>query len=155
LCNTNIDYSINIQLENHLSLAEQQKAVHIKIKLGNVEAEISCQPDQLKAAVENFISAIEGKEITITPKRIPEETIPDIVPRKKEETCKDLVTSFWREGWFGTARDLSEVHIELSRRGYHYDRTAIAHTLVDLVRDGLLTRQGEKGHYNYIQKKPP
>jgi len=136
-------------------LAEQQRTVHIKIKIGNVEAEISCQPDQLKTAVENFISALEGKEIASTPRSPPLEFGPESAPRKKSETCKDLVKGFWSEGWFSTARDLSEVHTELSRRGYNYDRTAIAHTLVDLVREGLLTRQGMKGHYNYIQKKPP
>ena len=136
-------------------MAEQQKSVHIKIKIGNIEAEISCQPDQLKTAVENFIAALEGKDIITTSKNFREEASTEPQLRKKEETCKDLVRSLWQEGWFGTARDLSEVHTELSRKGYHYDRTAIAHTLVDLVRDGLLTRQGEKGHYSYIQKKPP
>lgn len=136
-------------------MAEQQKNVHIKIKIGNVEAEISCQADQLKIAVENFIAALEGKEIITAPKTNQEDTSIELSGRKKEETCKDLVRSLWQEGWFGTSRDLSEVHIELSRKGYHYDRSAIAHTLVDLVRDGLLTRQGEKGHYSYVQKKPP
>ena len=136
-------------------MAEQQKTVYIKIKIGNVEAEISCQPDQLKTAVENFIAALDGKDIITTSQNLREGTFTEPQLRKKEETCKDLVKSLLHEGWFGTARDLSEVHAQLSRKGYHYDRTAIAHTLVDLVRDGLLTRQGEKGHYNYIQKKPP
>jgi hypothetical protein len=135
-------------------LAEQQRDVHIKIRIGNVEAEISCQPDQLKAAVENFISALEGKEIASTPSSPPLGPGPESIPHKKV-FVSDLVKGFWSEGWFSTARNLSEVHAELSRRGYNYDRTAIAHTLVDLVREGLLTRQGMKGHYSYIQKKPP
>ena len=135
-------------------MAEQQRTVHIKIKIGNVEAEISCQPDQLKAAVENFISALESKEIASTPSSLPLGSGPEPTPHKKV-FVSDLVKGFWSEGWFSTSRNLSEVHTELSRRGYNYDRTAIAHTLVDLVREGLLTRQGMKGHYNYIQKKPP
>jgi hypothetical protein len=61
----------------------------------------------------------------------------------------------WKEGWFASPRLLSEVHDELSRRGYHYDRTAVAHTLVDLVREGTLFRDGSMRNYRYVQKYPP
>jgi hypothetical protein len=60
----------------------------------------------------------------------------------------------WREGWFAQPKALSEVHEEMSRRGYHYDRTAVAHTLVDLVREGTLFRDGSMRNYRYVQKYP-
>jgi hypothetical protein len=42
----------------------------------------------------------------------------------------------------------------MSRRGYHYDRTAVSHTLADLVREGTLFREGSMRNYRYIQKHP-
>jgi predicted transcriptional regulator len=62
---------------------------------------------------------------------------------------------FWKEGWFTGERNLSDVHEELARRGYHYDRTAVSHALTDLVRENVLTRVGMMRSYRYIQKKPP
>jgi len=60
----------------------------------------------------------------------------------------------WKEGWFATPKALSEVHEEMSRRGYHYDRTAVSHTLADLVREGSLFREGSMRTYRYVQKFP-
>jgi hypothetical protein len=68
-------------------------------------------------AVEDFISALEGKEIASTPSSLPPEPGSDSIPHKKL-FVSDLVKGFWSEGWFSTARGLSEVHSELSRRGY-------------------------------------
>jgi len=49
----------------------------------------------------------------------------------------------------------SEAHSEMTRRGFHYDQTAVAHALIDLVKDGILTRQGKPRRYQYTQKRPP
>ena len=43
----------------------------------------------------------------------------------------------------------------LSRRGFNYDRTAVSHSLTDMVRENILTRKGTMRNYQYIQKKPP
>ena len=59
------------------------------------------------------------------------------------------------ESWFSKHRGLSEVHSEMARRGFHYDRTAVAHALIDLVKDGILTREGKPRRYQYAQKRPP
>ncbi|MEM3803099.1 MAG: hypothetical protein QXX17_01685 [Conexivisphaerales archaeon] len=61
----------------------------------------------------------------------------------------------WKEGWFSQPRSLSEVDEELGRRGYHYDRTAVSHSLTDLVREQVLSREGAPRNYRYVQKKPP
>jgi hypothetical protein len=73
---------------------------------------------------------------------------------RRFETCRGLLVTLWREGWFGSPHSLSEVHEEMSRRGYHYDRTAVAHTLVDLVREGTLFREGSMRNYRYVQRRP-
>ena len=56
---------------------------------------------------------------------------------------------------FTSERNLADVHEELSRRGYNYDRTAVSHSLTDMVREGILTRVGSMRAYRYVQKRPP
>jgi hypothetical protein len=70
-------------------------------------------------------------------------------------TCRGLIETLWLEGYFGSERSLGDVHEELSRRGYNYDRTAVSHSLTDMVRETILTRVGTMRNYRYIQKRPP
>jgi len=131
---------------------ESNRKVRIKLKYQGVEAEIECWEDQLKKAVEEFLSAFQNislpdKELSKPETEIIKESIPS--------TCRGVLINLWKTGWFSVGRTLSDVHEELSKRGFHYDRTAVAHTLADLVRSDLLHREGRKGRYVYFQKKPP
>ncbi|MBC7129687.1 hypothetical protein H5T51_00515 [Candidatus Bathyarchaeota archaeon] len=124
--------------------------IRLKMKVGEIEFEIECQEDQLQAAVDKILSAITQKlkEISAaTPERPP--------PAPRAETCKGVIQTLWQEGWFAKPRSLGEVHSEMARRGFHYDRTAVAHALIDLVKDGILTREGKPRRYQYAQKRPP
>jgi hypothetical protein len=119
------------------------------MKIGDVEFEIECQEDQLQTTVDKILSAVTEK--LRETQMITERT----APQPRAETCKGVIQKLWNEGWFSTAKGLSEVHIELARRGFHYDRTAVAHALIDLVKDGILTREGKPRRYQYAQKRPP
>jgi hypothetical protein len=119
------------------------------MKIGEIEFEIECQEDQLQAAVDRILSTVTEK-LKETPLISERAAAP---PRA--ETCKGIIQKLWEEGWFGEAKGLSEVHTELARRGFHYDRTAVAHALIDLVKDGVLTREGKPRRYQYAQKRPP
>ncbi len=123
--------------------------IRLKMKVGNLEFEIECKPDQLEAAVKRILSTVTAysKEAMIIPERP--------LPSPRAETCKSLIQKLWSEGWFASPHGLGEVHSEMARRGFHYDRTAVAHALVDLVKDGLLTREGQPRRYRYAQKRPP
>ena len=123
--------------------------IRLKMKVGNLEFEIECKPDQLEAAVKQILSTVTAysKEPLIIPERP--------LPSPRAETCKSLIQKLWSEGWFASPHGLGEVHSEMARRGFHYDRTAVAHALVDLVKDGLLTREGQPRRYRYAQKRPP
>jgi hypothetical protein len=77
------------------------------------------------------------------------------VTTKSGITCRGLLENLWFEGFFVSERSLGEVHEELSRRGYNYDRTAVSHSLTDMVRENILTRIGTMRNYRYIQKRPP
>ena len=123
--------------------------IRLKIKVGNLEFEIECQQDQLEESVKRILSTVTkySKEPMITPERC--------LPAPRAETCKSLIQNLWSEGWLASPRGLGEVHSEMARRGFHYDRTAVAHALVDLVKDGLLTREGQPRRYRYAQKRPP
>ena len=129
----------------------QKPPIRVKMKIGDIEFEIESQEDQLQTAVDQILSSVTEKlketrlaivaERTATPPRA--------------ETCKGVIQKLWEENWFTQPRGLSEVHSEMARKGFHYDRTAVAHALIDLVKDGILTREGKPRRYQYAQKRPP
>jgi hypothetical protein len=119
------------------------------MKIGEIEVEIECQEEQLQATVEKIL-------LTITEKLKGTPLLAErVAPSPRAETCKGVIQQLWEEGWFATPRNLGEVHSEMARRGFHYDRTAVAHALIDLVKDGILTRDGKPRRYQYAQKRPP
>ncbi len=77
------------------------------------------------------------------------------LPPRENMSSKDLITGFYYEGWFSTPRGLSAVQQKLQQSGFNYDSTTISHNLRDLTQRGILTRQGKRGNYEYLQKKPP
>jgi len=135
-----------------LSGEPEPPSVTVKLKRGTWEIEITCAPDRVQQAVESVLAGMVSKEqVSI------EASLGSSAPgedEKRFDTCRGLLEKMWREGWFATERTLGEVHGELARRGYHYDRTAVSHALVDLVREGTLFRDGTMRNYRYMQKRP-
>jgi len=129
---------------------EKKPPIRLKMKVGNIEFEIECQEAQLKNAVEQILSTVTEQS-----KLVPAITEPSIKPTARAETCKGVIMKLWQEGWFATPRSLGEAHSEMARRGFHYDRTAVAHALIDLVKENILTRDGKPRRYRYAQKRPP
>ena len=132
-----------------LTETSSKPPIRVKMKVGEIEFEIECQEDQLQATVDKILSTVTEKlkESPLISERA--------AAPPRAETCKGIIQKLWEEGWFGEAKGLSEVHTELARRGFHYDRTAVAHALIDLVKDGVLTREGKPRRYQYAQKRPP
>lgn len=129
-------------------MAEEEAPIRVKLKIGDVEAEIECTEGQLKSAVELLLSAVQERMKQMPPVSVRPSTL-------NNKTCKGIIRGLWSEGWFSLSRNLREVYDEMSRRGFHFDRTAVAHALVDLVREGYLTRTGRPRSYRYLQKIPP
>jgi hypothetical protein len=120
----------------------------VKIKIGDIEFEIESQEDQLQTAVDRILAtATERLRDTHLSERQ--------VPPPRAVTCKGVIQKLWEEDFFSKPQGLSEVHAEMARLGFHYDRTAVAHALIDLVKDGILTRGGKPRRYQYAQKRPP
>lgn len=122
--------------------------ITVKLKRGAWEIEITSPEDRVQQAVESVLAGMASKEPALVEAQEAEQD------RRRFETCRGMIVAMWREGWFSTPRALSEAHEEMSRRGYHYDRTAVSHTLADLVREGTLFREGSMRNYRYIQKHP-
>ena len=135
---------------NKIQLSESEKppSVTVRLKRGAWEIEITTQEDRVQQAVESVLAGMASKEPMLVETQ---ELEPD---QRRFETCRGVMVTMWKEGWFANPRALSEVHEEMSRRGYHYDRTAVSHTLVDLVREGSLFRDGSMRNYRYVQKYP-
>ena len=128
---------------------ENKPMIRVKMKVGEIEFEIECQEEQLQVTVEKILSTITDKlrESPLLSSKNP--------PPIRAQTCKGIIQKLWKEGFFTTPRDLGEVHSEMARQGFHYDRTAVAHSLIDLVKEGILTRDGKPRRYRYAQKRPP
>jgi len=143
------DAQYNKQQGESLTERENRPPIRLKMKVGGLEFEIECQEDQLQATVDKILSTVTDKL----------KEMPFIAERSasppRAETCKGVIQKLWEDGWFAAPKGLSEVHSELARRGFHYDRTAVAHALIDLVKDGILTREGRPRRYRYAQKRPP
>ncbi len=153
----------------------------IKLKYNEWEVEITCTEDKVKQVVENVLSGIDIASLSNTKvsneievlrnelnhlKSIYETnnnmnnhnqrrnsiSLKDLT--KNGNTCRSLIEKIFYEKYFESEKLLGEVHEELSRMGYNYDRTAVSHSLTDMVREGILTRVGTLRNYRYIQKKP-
>jgi hypothetical protein len=136
--------------DNKIPMSESEKppTVSVRLKRGAWEIEITTQEDRVQQAVESVLAGMASKEPMLVEPQEPE------ADQRRFETCRGVITTMWKEGWFASSRTLSEVHEEMSRRGFHYDRTAVSHTLVDLVREGSLFRDGSMRNYRYVQKYP-
>ena len=136
------------QEQQELELSAEQNKVTVRLKRGSWEVEITTAEDKLQQAVESVLAGMASKEPMLAESQASESA------EHRGETSRSVIIAMWKEGWFSTPRALSEVHEEMSRRGYHYDRTAVSHTLVDLVREGSLFRDGSMRNYRYVQKYP-
>jgi hypothetical protein len=141
----------NIQQVQHLTQSPQKPPIKVKMKIGDIEFEIESQEDQIQTAVDRILSAVTArlKDMQVTSQQ------ERASPPPRAETCKGVIQKLWEENWFTQPKGLDDVHGELARRGFHYDRTAVAHALVDLVKDNILTRLGRPRRYQYAQKRPP
>jgi len=135
---------------NKIPLSENERppSVTVRLKRGAWEIEITTQEDRVQQAVESVLAGMASKEPMLVEAQEPAQD------QRRFETCRGIILTMWKEGWFAAPKALSEVHEEMSRRGYHYDRTAVSHTLVDLVREGSLFRDGSMRNYRYVQKYP-
>jgi hypothetical protein len=139
----------NTQQGDIMTEEEKKTPIRVTMKVGDMEFNIEGTTDQIKDALENILPTITEflKDGALASERA------SITARA--ETCKGLIQKLWSEGWFAAPRGLGDVHSEMARRGFHYDRTAVAHALVDLVKEGVLTREGRPRRYRYAQKRPP
>jgi hypothetical protein len=160
-----------------VSEARQPDEVKIKLKHGEWEVEITCIESKVKQVVETVLSSLDSakmvdpairgqidelrREIEALKSRPAADLrLPAIANDAKAVvkggmTCRGLLETLWVEGYFASEKSLGDVHEELSRRGYNYDRTAVSHSLTDMVRENIMTRNGTIRNYRYIQKRPP
>ncbi len=130
---------------------QQKPPIRVKIKIGDIEFEIESQEDQIQNTVDKILATVTEHLKNTNLAQVAERP----APPPRAETCKGIIQKLWEENWFNEPKGLDDVHTELARRGFHYDRTAVAHALVDLVKDNILTRIGKPRRYQYAQKRPP
>ncbi len=139
---------INVAQHEQYEQQANLRTVTVKLKRGDWEVEITCKEDNVRQVVESVIASINPKIESMRESSIAAE-------KRGHATCKGLIEDLWREKWFANEHTLQEVYNELSVKGYNYDKTAVSHALMDLVKEGILTRIGTMRAYRYIQKRPP
>ena len=137
--------------DENLTEKQQNPPIKVKMKIGDIEFEIEAQSDQIQTAVNQILTTVteHSKNTNLV------QATQRPAPPPSAETCRGVIQKLWEENWFSEPRGLDDVHTELARKGFHYDRTAVAHALVDLVKDNILTRIGKPRRYQYAQKRPP
>lgn len=152
--------------------------VKVRLRHKDWEVEITCKEDKLRRIVEDVISGLDSNsaEDSVSSKNSSELTaqMEELrskfksieallgssgtgVERKSAQkigmTCRTLLDLLLNENYFNQERQLGQIHEEISRRGYNYDRTAVSHSLTDLVRERMLVRVGTIRNYRYIQRE--
>jgi hypothetical protein len=136
-------------------MSEKDK-IRVEIVIGPATVRVEAPPDQIEEAVRNAVAALRSAlpELgTETSLGGPAMARLEKARRKPAPTCSELIRGLIEEGWFDQPKTLSEVVQELAKRGYHYDSTAVAHSLLDLVREKALVREGIPRRYVY--RRPP
>ena len=152
--------------------------VKVRLRHKDWEVEITCKEDKLRRIVEDVISGLDSNstEELVSSKNSSELTAQMEELRSKFKsieallgssgtsvecksaqkigmTCRTLLDLLLKENYFNQERQLGQIHEEISRRGYNYDRTAVSHSLTDLVRERMLVRVGTIRNYRYIQRE--
>ncbi len=118
--------------------------VKVKLNVGGVEVEIEAPVEQLEESVRRVMAALaEGSSREERPAQ----------EAKRQLTCRQVVERLVSEGFFKELKSLSEVYQEVKRRGYGFDATAVAHVLLELVREEVLEREGTPRRYQYVEKR--
>ena len=130
----------------------KEEKVRVEVVIGPATVRVEAPPDKIEEAVKNAISALKsalpqlGAEVQ---QQAGSMAKPERPRRKPAPTCSGLIRGLMEEGWFDSPRTLSEVVQELAKRGYQYDSTAVSHSLLDLVRERALIREGVPRRYTY------
>src|SRR5579875_1364928 len=145
---------LRIAQHAHYTIEQQMpetssKDITVKLRKAGWEVEITCSESQLKQAIDSVLTSLNDQG-PLPSFQSGEEKVPSFTSK----TCRGLILELWQESWFSEGRSLSEVHEEIARRGFHYDKTAVSHSLRELVMENTLTRQGNMRNYTYIQKRP-
>lgn len=130
-----------------------QEKIKIEVAIGPATVRIEAPPDKLEEAVKQVISAIKAVLPQIPAEELGHVQRGERARKRMQPTCSELLRGLMDEGWFDTPRTLSEVVQELARRGYNYNSTAVSHSLLDLVRERALSREGTPRRYVYYRSK--
>jgi len=127
-----------------------QERIKVEVTIGPATVRVEAPPDKLEEALKQVVSALRAA----LPQLMVEEERREggeRARRRLQPTCSSLLRQLISEGWFDRPRSLSEAVQELARRGYSYDSTAVSHTLLDLVRERALVREGSPRRYVYYK----
>jgi hypothetical protein len=117
----------------------------------SIDPELTSQIEELRNRINVLSNELRAKS-TVVEQGTNSANLGSKTTHRGGTTCRGLLQSLWAEGYFANERSLGIIHEELSRRGFSYDRTAVSHSLTDMVRENILIRKGTMRNYQYSQR---
>jgi hypothetical protein len=159
------------------AISKESDQVKVKLKHGDWEVEITCNESRLKDVVQNVLSGMDSSIASDNDNAQFVNRLEDRINEMESRiqnlnsltnlenyntskrstqkigiTCRTVLELLVNDKYFFHEKPLGQIHEEISRRGYNYDRTAVSHSLTDMVRERILFRVGTIRNYRYIQK---
>lgn len=129
----------------------QEEKIKVEVTIGPATVRVEAPPDRLEEALKQVVSALRSALPGLAIEEAGKAAEKVRRERKPHPTCTGLLRQLVGEGWFDRPRTLSETVQELARRGYSYNSTAVSHSLLDLVRERVLVREGSPRRYTYMR----
>ncbi len=129
----------------------KEEKVRVEVTIGPATVRVEAPPDKLEEALKQVVSALRSALPGLAMEGAGRQVERVRRERRPQPTCTGLLRQLVGEGWFDRPRTLSETVQELARRGYSYNSTAVSHSLLDLVRERVLVREGSPRRYTYIR----
>ncbi len=77
------------------------------------------------------------------------------VCNKKMTSVIELIKMFYSEGFFSEWRSAANVKNHLQEKGFNFNYPLILMSLSNATKQGVLSKRGKKGKWEYSQRQPP
>jgi hypothetical protein len=136
----------------------ENKVLRIRIRLGDHEAEIEGQKEDVLEILANFQNVISSMssalrvQSTVSKSESQVEEVPQ-VQMERDIQAPDAIVKLLSTEWGNKPRNLTEIMGALEVNAIHFPKGTIAGRLTDLTRKGVLRRVKTAGGFGYVLVK--
>ncbi|MGQ9513488.1 MAG: hypothetical protein ACUVTL_00280 [Thermoproteota archaeon] len=138
----------------------ENKELRIRIRLGEYEAEVEGQKEDVLEILENMQNVISNvtsalrAQSTVPRSEVQVEEVPQ-VQMERDIQAPDAIVKLLSTEWGNKPRNLTDIMGALEVNAIHFPKGTIAGRLTDLTRKGVLRRVKTAGGFGYVLVKNP